>query len=425
MTRLRIEGGHEISGTVKVRGNKNAVLPMIAASLLTDEAIILHNVPNILDVSSMLDIAASLGVEIRRDNTTLYLRAGNIKTTVIPAKFCSSTRSSFLFSGPLLARCGSATICAPGGDMIGRRRLDAHFYGLASLGAKVDGDSYPLIFETSGLQGRELFFDEASVTATEHVMMAAVLARGTTIIRNAAAEPHVQDLAELLILMGADISGVGTNTIIIQGKETLSGADFTISGDHIEAASYLIMSAVTGGSLTLEGVSPKHFWMQRRVFEKFGIGLSFENDEIILPPRQKLEITPDFGNAIPVISDGPWPQYPSDMMSCTIVMGTQAAGTTLFFEKMFESRLYFVDMLISMGANAIVCDPHRVVIAGPSKLRGMEISSPDIRAGMAMVIAATVADGVSIINNAEVIYRGYDSVVDTILDLGGVAEKIK
>lgn len=308
--------------------------------------------------------------------------------------------------------------------MIGRRRLDAHFYGLASLGVDVESESYPLVFETSGLTGRELFFDEASVTATEHVMMTAVLANGETVIRNAAAEPHVQDLADLLISMGADIAGVGTNTITIQGKEKLNGADFTISGDHIEAGSYLIMSAVTGGGLVAEGVSPRHFWMLRRVFEKFGLAFSFENDSIILPRGQRLAINPDFGNVTPVISDGPWPQYPSDMMSCTIVMATQAVGTTLFFEKMFESRLYFVDMLISMGANAIVCDPHRVVISGPSQLRGMDLSSPDIRAGMAMLIAATAAEGVSTINNAEVIFRGYNSVVETINALGGVAEKI-
>ena len=309
--------------------------------------------------------------------------------------------------------------------MIGRRRLDAHFYGLSTLGANFESDSYPLTFKASGLVGRELFFDEASVTATEHVMMTAVLAKGETIIRNAAAEPHVQDLAELLILMGADIAGVGTNTITIQGKKSLSGADFTISGDHIEAASYLIMGAVTGGRLVVDGVTPRHFWMQRRVFEKFGLAFSFENDSIVLPGSQKLAITPDFGNVTPVISDGPWPQYPSDMMSCTIVMATQSVGSTLFFEKMFESRLYFVDMLISMGANAIVCDPHRVVISGPSHLRGMEISSPDIRAGMAMLIAATVAEGVSTINNAEVIFRGYNSVVETINALGGVAEKLE
>jgi UDP-N-acetylglucosamine 1-carboxyvinyltransferase len=280
-----------------------------------------------------------------------------------------------------------------------------------------------MTFSAPELSGKELFFDEASVTATEHVMMTAVSAKGTTVIRNAAAEPHVQDLAELLVAMGADISGVGTNTITIQGGKPLSGAEFTVSGDHIEAGSYLIMSAVTGGELVVDGIYPRHFWMLRRVFEKFGVNFSFEKNSITLPGNQKLEVKYDFGNATPVISDGPWPQYPSDMMSCTIVMATQAAGTTLFFEKMFESRIYFVDMLISMGANAIVCDPHRVVVSGPSRLRGMEISSPDIRAGMAMLIAAAIADGTSVINNAEVISRGYESVVETFNALGGNAEK--
>ena len=424
MSSLKIEGGHVLSGQVQLSGNKNAVLPMIAASILTDEEITLHNVPDILDVANMLKIAELLGVEVDRSEQTVKLKAGKITSTSIPRKYCNRIRTSLLFAGPLLIRCGKADFWPPGGDVIGRRRLDAHFYGLSTMGAEISSESRPFIMTAKALSGKELFFDEASVTATEHIMMTAVLAEGETVIRNAAAEPHVQDFAEFLCSMGADISGIGTNTITIQGQEKLHGTEYTIIGDHIEAGSFLAMGAITGGELLIKGVTPRHYWMMRRVFEKFNIHFELEQDCIRLPGNQELRVKPDLGNAIPVISDGPWPQYPSDMMSCTIVMATQAEGTLLFFEKMFESRIYFVDRLISMGANAIVCDPHRVVISGPVKLRGTEMSSPDIRAGMAMLIAALCAKGNSVIQNADVVFRGYDSVVEKISAIGGVIEKI-
>jgi UDP-N-acetylglucosamine 1-carboxyvinyltransferase len=315
-------------------------------------------------------------------------------------------------------RCGKALIYPPGGDVIGRRRLDGHFYGLRKLGIEVNTND-EFIFKTEGrLQGCELFLDEASVTATEQIMMAAVTAKGTTIIRNAASEPHVTDLADMLNSMGAKISGQGSNTLEIEGVENLHGTEHRIVSDHTEAGSFLALGAVCGGELTLKGTTPRHYWMTRRVFERLGIEIELRKDYIHLPPNQEMRVIDDFDGHCPVISDGPWPQFPSDLMSVAIVMATQAQGSVLFFEKMFESRIYFVDRLMSMGAKAIVCDPHRVVINGPAKLRGISMSSPDIRAGMAMLIAASCASGKSTINSAEVIYRGYENVVDKLLSVG-------
>ncbi len=419
MSDFLIEGGYPITGEIRLSGSKNAVLPMIAASLLTEDEIILHNVPDILDVSNMLKIAESLGVRIERSGAILKLRANSISSTAVPQALSNQLRTSLMFAGPLLYRCREASFWPPGGDDIGRRRIDAHLYGLKCLGAKLVSDEPPFVLSAPQLKGRDLFFDEASVTATEHIMMAAVVAKGKTIIRNAASEPHVQDLAELLRKMGAKISGSDSNTITVEGVDKLHGAEHTVVGDHIEAGSFLAMSAATGGELTIHGTIPRHYWMMRRIFERFGAKFALFSDRIHLPGGQRLSVRPDFGNAVPVVSDGPWPQYPTDMMSCTIVMATQAKGTVLFFEKMFESRMYFVDRLIMMGANAIVCDPHRVVITGPAKLRGTEMSSPDIRAGMAMLIAALCAKGSSTIHRAEVISRGYENIDAKIVSLGG------
>ena len=424
MGKFRINGGKVLQGAISVSGNKNAVLPMIAAALLTDETVTLRNVPDILDVANMLETASFLGVEVSRNNSTLVLNAANICNHAIPKHLCDRTRTSLLFTGPLLMRTGGASLWPPGGDVIGRRRLDSHFYGLTTMGARLLSESHPYVFKADRIVGKDLFLDEASVTATEHIMMTASLADGITYIRNAAAEPHVQDLAHFLNSMGADIRGIGTNTLEIHGVEKLKGTNYTVCDDHIEAGSFLAMAAATGGGITLKGISPKHFWMTRRVFEKFGIHFEFQENSLIMPPGQELIIKPDLSNAIPVISDGPWPQYPSDMMSCTIVMATRTRGSVLFFEKMFESRIYFVDNLIRMGANAIVCDPHRVVISGPTELRPTEMSSPDIRAGMALLIAALCAKGVSVIDHADIIKRGYESVVEKITALGGDIENI-
>ncbi len=416
---LKIEGGTPIGGEITVSGNKNSALPMIAAGMLTDEELLLHNVPDILDVRVMLEIAEELGAEYDFSGNTLRMRCKKITDGEIPNELCAKVRASILFAGPLLARTGCAKLWPPGGDVIGRRRLDGHFYGFNRLGAKLKVDEPPYRFQAaSRLAGRDLFLDEASVTATENIMMAAVLAEGQTTIRNAAAEPHVRELADLLNKMGAKISGIDTNTLTITGTGKLHGAEHTVEGDHIEAGSLLAMAAATGGELTVNGTMSRHFWMTRRIFERFGIKLDNQPDHIILPGGQKPRIKPDYGNAIPVISDGPWPQFPSDMMSCMIVVATQSEGSVLFFEKMFESRIYFVDRLISMGANAIVCDPHRVLISGPAKLRGVEMSSPDIRAGMALIIAALCAKGTSLIHNSNVIARGYEDITGKLSKLG-------
>ena len=418
-----IEGSNRtpIGGKITVSGNKNAVLPMIAAALLTDEKVTLHNVPHIVDVDIMLKIAQSLGTEVSFSENTLTMKTSDIKSTEISREYSTKVRTSLLFAGPLVNRAGKASLWPPGGDIIGRRRVDGHFYGLQTMGTTIEADEKPFRFHAKHkLVGKDLFLDEASVTTTEHIMMTAVLAEGQTYIRNAACEPHVCDLGELLIKMGAQISGLGTNTIIIDGVEKLGSAEHTVQGDHIEAASFLSLAAATGGELTVDGVVTRNFWMTRRIFERFGVKFEMypEDGRIFLPGGQTLVIESDFGNAIPVISDNTWPQYPSDMMSCTITMATQAKGTVMFFEKMFESRIYFVDKLISMGASAIICDPHRAVITGPTLLRGADLPSPDIRSGMALLIAALCAKGKSTISNVEIIERGYENLENKLLSLG-------
>lgn len=429
MKSFLIEGTRSpIGGEITVSGNKNAVLPMIAASILTEEPVILHNVPNIVDVTVMLKIAQDIGTAVNFSGNTLTMVTPSIVNPDISREHCTKVRTSLLFAGPLLNRVRQASLWPPGGDVIGRRRLDGHFYGLISLGASVDYEEKPYRFKANDrLKGRDLFLDEASVTATEHIMITAVLAEGETIIRNAASEPHVCDLGDLLNKMGGKVSGLGTNTITIEGVEKLHGAEHTIQGDHIEAASFLCLSAATGGELTVNGVVTRNFWMTRRVFERFNVKFELypQEGKIFLPGGQNLEVLKDFGNAIPIVADDTWPQFPSDMMSCTIVMATQAKGTVMFFEKMFESRIYFVDKLISMGATAIVCDPHRAVISGPSLLRGAELPSPDIRSGMALLIAAMCAKGKSTIHNVEVIERGYEHLETKLLSIGAKIITIK
>ncbi len=420
MLSLVVNGPSNVAGSVTIGGNKNAALPMIAAAMLTEEEVILHNVPDILDVKNMLILAAEMGAKIKREGSTLILKAEQISPADLQRKTCSAIRTSLLFAGPVAARTGSSILWPPGGDVIGRRRLDAHFYGLNKLGIHVSADELPYCFKKlkRTLNGSDMFLDEASVTATEHIMTTAALAPGETVIRNAAAEPHIGQLAGLLVKMGAEISGTDTNTLRIRGQKKLHGAEYTVPGDHIESASFLSLAAATGGEIELNGIlPPHHYWMMRRVFERFGIRIRLEPNRIVMP-KQKMKIRPDFGNAIPTVSDGPWPQFPSDMMSCLIVAATQAKGSVLFFEKMFESRIYFVDRLIAMGANAIVCDPHRAIITGPAKLRGIEMSSPDIRAGMAMIIAACCARGTSVINHAEMVFRGYENLTQKLNALG-------
>ena len=423
MESLRITGQRPISGDVTISGNKNAVLPMIPALLLTDEECVLHNVPD--DVRSMLEIAGVLGAEFTFEKNTLRFKCSKVRETTIPRELCAKNRTSILFAAPLICRCGKAELYPPGGDVIGRRRLDGHFYGLTKLGAEMSGDLTYIFNAPSRLTGRELFLDESSVTATEQILLAASTAEGVTTLYNAACEPHVNDLANLLNEMGAKISGIGSNTLTIEGVEKLHGAEHTVIGDHIEAGSFLALAAATGGSITVHGTNNRNHWMLRRVFERLGVKIELLGDRIFLPGGQTPEIQCDYGGHIPQISDGPWPHFPSDMMSCTIVAATQCKGTVMFFEKMFESRIYFADRLISMGANAIVCDPHRVVITGKANLHAQEMSSPDIRAGMAMVIAALCAKGTSTINHAEIIYRGYEDLISKLRGIGAEVEDIR
>lgn len=425
MNSLILKGGTLKGGELRISGNKNAVLPMIAALMLSDGESVLHNVPDILDVHTMLDIAAALGAEYTFEHNTLRFRCRDVKTHIISRELCARNRTSILFAASLIARCKKAELSPPGGDVIGRRRLDGHFYGLTKLGAEMAPQWNTYSFNApDGLNGRELFLDEASVTATEQIIIAAATAKGTTTLYNAACEPHVTDLAAMLNAMGAKISGAGSNTVTIEGVDKLSGCTHTVCGDHIEAGSFLALGAAAGVPVTLRGTTLRHYWMLRRVFERLGWKMILHDDTIVLPGDQDPAVESDFGGYIPQISDGTWPQYPSDMMSCTIVAATQSRGTVMFFEKMFESRIYFVDRLISMGANAIVCDPHRVVITGKTQLYAQSLASPDIRAGMAMVIAALCARGESRIDRADVIYRGYEHLADKLRILGAEVDEI-
>ena len=413
-----IHGGRPLQGEIRASGSKNAVLPMIAAALLTEEEVVLENVPSIRDVDVMLEIAGQIGAEVSRLDDRVTIKGANLTDAPLPAELCEKVRTSVLFVAPLLHRLGRAKLHPPGGDGIGRRRLDTHFYGLRQLGVTVDEVEFEFTAQER-MEGALIFFDEASVTATEHILMAASLAKGTTTILNAASEPHVMDLALLLIGMGADIEGLYTNTLRVTGVERLHGATHRVVSDHIEVGSYLALAAATGGGITIHDTVRGHYWMMNRVFERFGIQLEIKSDRIVLPSGQTPKIQPDAGGAVPSVDDGPWPQFPTDMMSPFLVLATQSEGTILFFEKMFEGRMYFVDPLIQMGANAIICDPHRVIISGRSPLRGQTVRSPDIRAGMAMIIAALCATSrPCVVQNAEIVDRGYERVEEKLRSLG-------
>ena len=417
MARLIIQGKHRVGGMFQPAGNKNAVLPMLAACLLTDEPVILENVPLIEDVQSMLEILADLGVSVNVADHTVTLCAKGIRKSRLNRELCHRVRSSILFAGPLAARHGRATIYPPGGDVIGRRRLDTHFLGLMELGIVISGMD-PFVFTRKSLCGKSILLDEASVTATENILMAATLAEGQTALFNVACEPHVQDLGALLNKMGGRISGLGTNLIRVEGVDRLRGTTHRVCPDHVEIGSFIAAAAVTGGTLTVRGVGPELVAPILRPFRTLGLGLDYDGNTLSLDPRKIRKIKPDCGNAVPKIEDGIWPGFPSDLMSVAIVTGTQSNGTALFFEKMFESRMYFVDRLIDMGATIVQCDPHRVVVIGPARLHGLQVSSPDIRAGMAMLIAALCAKGETVIHNAQVIDRGYERVEERLRELG-------
>ncbi|MBE6350422.1 MAG: UDP-N-acetylglucosamine 1-carboxyvinyltransferase [Spirochaetaceae bacterium] len=423
MYEYHIEGGFPIKGTIKASGNKNAALPCIAATLLTEDKVILHNIPKIEDTAVMLQILQSLGATVKMLTPNSWeIQAAKIERQDIPPELSKKIRASILFAGPLLARTGKAILPPPGGDVIGRRRLDTHFFVLEELGARINTDGQ-FSFSTNKLIGEDVFLDEASVTATENAIMAAVLAEGTTILTNTASEPHVQDLCNMLIAMGARIQGVGSNILTITGVSELHGCEFTIGPDYMEIGSYIGLAAATKGSITITDIIPREMRPIKVGFAKLGIRWDIDGNNLTVPVNQSMKINTDFGGMIPKIDDSPWPGFPADLTSIMTVVATQVEGTVLIHEKMFESRMFFVDKLIGMGARITLCDPHRAVISGPCTLHGTELISPDVRAGMAMVIAALSARGESVIKNIYQVERGYENLTARLQSLGAHIER--
>src|SRR5262245_55157065 len=422
--RFVVHGGRPLTGTIRPAGNKNAALPILAATLLADGPVNLSNVPRIRDVEMMLALLADLGAVVEWTGpNTLNIDTRKAASKPLDPVLCARIRASILFAAPLLARFGQVFLPPPGGDVIGRRRVDTHFIALEALGATVlVGDRYEI--DAKRLRGADVFLDEPSVTGTENALMAAVAAEGTTTIRNAAQEPHVQDLARCLTAMGAEIGGIGTNTYTIQGGRPLRGCAYEIGPDHIEIGSFIGLAAVTNGQLAIEGVRGEDLRATLIGFERLGVCPWLDGSRLIVDRNQERRIKPDVGGHVPKLEDGPWPAFPADIRSIAIVAATQCAGMLLVFEKMFESRLFFVDKLIGMGARIVLCDPHRAVIAGPSPLRGGTVESPDIRAGMAMLLAALAAEGDSVINNIGQIERGYERIEERLTALGAQIERV-
>ncbi len=422
--RFVVQGGRPLSGTVRPAGNKNAALPILAATLLADGPVDLGNVPKIRDVEMMMALLEDLGARVAWTGpNTVRVDPAGVTSKPLDPGLCAKIRASILLAAPLLARFGQVELPPPGGDVIGRRRVDTHFLALEALGATIlVGDRYKIDAKT--LVGADIFLDEPSVTGTENALMAAVAAKGTTIIRNAAAEPHVQDLARMLVAMGAEIQGIGSNTYVITGGKPLHGTHYEIGPDHIEIGSFIGLAAVTNGQLTIDGVRGDDLRATLIGFDRLGIRPRLDGDQLIVDRDQERRIRADVGGHVPKLEDGPWPAFPADTMSIAVVAATQCTGMVLIFEKMFESRLYFVDKLIGMGARIVLCDPHRAVIAGPSPLRGGTVESPDIRAGMAMLLAALAAEGQSTIHNIGQIERGYERIDTRLRALGAEIERV-
>lgn len=425
MYEYHVEGGIPIKGTIRASGNKNAALPCIAAVLLTKDDVILRNMPEIEDTHVMIQILQALGVKAEKIEEHVWkFNSSGLSGNTIPQDLSKKIRASILFAGPLIARSGKAVMLPPGGDVIGRRRLDSHFLALTELGARVTTDG-KFEFTANKLVGADIFLDETSVTATENAIMAAVLAEGKTEITNAASEPHVQDLCNMLNSMGGKISGIGSNILKIEGVKKLSGTDFTIGPDFMEIGSFIGLAAATRGSIKITGVNARDMRPLRISFGKLGIRWDIEGDELTVSAGQEMRVNTDLGGMIPKIDDSPWPGFPPDLTSIMTVVATQVEGTVLIFEKMFESRMFFVDKLISMGARITLCDPHRAVVTGPSVLHGEHLVSPDVRAGMAMVIAAMAARGESVISNVYQIERGYENLVERLKTLGAHIERVE
>jgi UDP-N-acetylglucosamine 1-carboxyvinyltransferase len=422
--RFLVRGGQSLRGSVRPAGNKNAALPILASTVLADGPMDLDNIPRIRDVETMLALLVDLGASAEWTGPNLVrVDARGVRPKPLDPKLCARIRASILLAGPLLARFGTVTLPPPGGDVIGRRRVDTHFLALEQLGASVTvGDRYELEAK-KGLVGNDIFLDEPSVTGTENALMAAVAAKGRTVLRNAACEPHVQDLARALVAMGAQIDGIGSNIYTIEGGRPLGGAAYTIGPDHIEIGSFIGLAAVTNGAITIDPVRPDDLRSVLLGFERLGIRPRIEGSRLTVDADQERRIRPDLGGHVPKLEDGPWPAFPADVMSTTIVTATQCSGMLLVFEKMFESRLFFVDKLIGMGARIVLCDPHRAVISGPSPLKGGTVESPDIRAGMAMLLAALAAEGSSTIHNVGQSERGYERIDERLRALGAEIER--
>jgi UDP-N-acetylglucosamine 1-carboxyvinyltransferase len=427
MEKLLIEGGVPLSGTIVPAGNKNAALPLLACSLLTDEQVVLHNVPRIRDVEAMLEMLADLGVRTEwRNENTVSLQADQVRGTRVSATLAERIRASFLAAGPLLGRFGEAHMPPPGGDVIGRRRLDPHLDAFRALGATVEHDASEIriLASDGGLQACDFLMDEPSVMGTENALMAAALTDGTTVIRNAASEPHVQDVARMLNKMGAAIEGIGSNVMQVHGMGKLGGCEHHVTPDHIEIGSFMALAGVTGGELRIEGCVPDDMRMIRIVFERLGLRSELDGDDVLIPGGQKLVVARDAGDYQSKVEDGPWPAFPADLTSIAVALATQSEGSVLIFEKMFENRLFFVDELITMGAEITICDPHRAIVIGHRRLRGQRLSSPDIRAGMAKLIAALCAEGTSEIHNVQQIDRGYERIDERLRALGARIERV-
>lgn len=427
MERFIIEGGRQLSGTITPSGNKNAALPLLAATLLTDQQVILHNIPRIGDVRTKLTLLQQLGIEIEpRGDNSWALTAATLSDNDPDAALARKIRTSILLAGPLLARRGAVRLPRPGGDMIGRRRLDTHFLALRGLGASIEVTPTEYVLRADRLRGTDLFLDEMSVTATEQAILGAVLAEGETTISNAASEPHIQDLCHFLNQLGAQIEGIGTNMLTIRGVNSMHGGEYTIGPDFMEVASFIGLAAVTRSALRIAGARPHEHRMTRIAFGKLGVRWYDDGDDIVVPATQELHVQEDAHNAIPKIDSAPWPGFNPDLISIALVVATQARGTVLIHEKMFESRLFFVDRLIAMGAKIVLCDPHRAVVVGPSQLYGEPegLPSPDIRAGMTLLIAALCAQGRSVIYNIGQIDRGYERIEQRLQSLGAHIERV-
>ncbi len=425
MEEFAIEGGVPLRGEITPAGNKNAALPLLAACLLSDEPVTLHNVPNIRDVLDMRHLIESVGAQVEElDLNTWRITSRTLKPADLDPDLCRRIRASILIAGPMTARAGELRLPPPGGDVIGRRRLDTHILALQALGAEVTYERM-FHFRSNGLKGAEVLMDEASVTATENAIMAAVTAGGDTIIHNAASEPHVQELCQFLNIMGARIDEIGSNTLHITGVPRLHGGEFKIGPDYLEALSFVGAVAVTHGEARIRNAGVRYLAMIAEVFRRLGVQWKVDGDDILVSSEQPLKIVPDLDGAIPEIKTNVWPAYPTDLISIAITIATQASGSVLFHDWMYSGRMYFTDKLVSMGARIILCDPYRCLVQGPTQLFSEKLESPDIRAGMALVLAALAAKGKSKIRNISQIDRGYDNVEGKLRSLGAHIERVK